>query len=134
MPTKTVPLQKQKSKRFSRKTADGQTEMADDQVPAAIRINVVLMVRHLDEMVIDVGLKVGMEMALAGQKVHRREVMAIVEARRTNGMVMVTVDRADLRTWIVVADLRKVAMLIGEPADVTPKVARQKAVTNHALQ
>ena len=68
-------------------------------MPVAIRINVVLMVRHLDEKVMDVGLKVGMEMALAGQKVHRREGMAIDEARRTNGtVVVVTEDRADLRT------------------------------------
>ena len=60
--------------------------------------------------------------------------MAIVEARRTNAMVVVIEDRADLQTWIVDADLQKMATLNVDQAVVMRKVASRRAVTNLAMQ
>ncbi len=48
--------------------------------------------------------------------VHRSEVMTIDEARRMSGMVVVIEDRADLRTWIATADLRKAETNHAAPA------------------
>lgn len=114
--------------------------------PEAIRIVAALKVEtgtaHDDQMArrnhaenqnVAVVRKVETLIVRVGQKVHLNEVIPTVEARRTNAMVVVIEDRADLQTWIVNADLQKAATLNVDQAVVMPKVARHRAVTNHAV-
>ena len=68
---------------------------------------------------------------VADQTVRRREAILTV-ARLANGTAVAIADRADLRTWITDADLRRAVTRIADQVAATQKVVRQRAATRLA--
>lgn len=98
-------------------------ELMADVRMARHRHAVTRIVRHVETRIAGVARKV------VAQMDHRSEAILLV-ARLATGTPAVIADRADLHTWVTVADLQKDVTLNVDRVAATQKVVPQKAATS----